>query len=304
MLAGVEKALCARSHGKVKAGMSAIDSLLTGLIDYAGLYPPAGLEMRAAAQNYLNYSRSPHGEALGRFVVDLYRFPELLEAAGDSIGSIRLSLIATTDTDWSRLQRLLGDGHRIEAIEIKTAAPVVIERIAKRIPSGPMLYVEVPMHEQSEELLDVAVAVGARIKLRMGGMTAENIPTTKTVADMLKALAVRHISFKATAGLHHPLRSRHPLTGDSASPLGMMHGFVNLACASALVYFGGEADEARRLLDEEDCEAWRITPDSIVWSSYHWSAAQLSTVRSEFMISFGSCSFVEPIRDLEALGWL
>ena len=284
--------------------MSAIYSLLTDLIDYAGLYPPTCLDMHAAVRNYLEYSHGPHARALGRFVVDVDRFPDLSEEAGDSIRGIRLSLIATPEADWNQLQRLLDEGYRIEAIEIKTADPVLIERSAKRIPAGPMLYVEVPMPAQSEELLEVAAAVGARIKVRMGGITTESIPATQAAADMLQALAVRRVSFKATAGLHHPLRSRHPLTGEPGSPVGMMHGFLNLASASALVYFGGETEGARRLLDEEDRAAWRITPDSIAWSSYHWSAAQLSTVRSEFMISFGSCSFVEPIRDLEALGWL
>lgn len=284
--------------------MSAIDILLTDLFDYAGLYPPAGLDMHAAVRNYLKYSRGSHARALGRFVVDVDRFSELSEAAGDSLRGIRLSLIATPETDWSRLPRLLSDGYQIEAIEIKSAAPAEIERIAKRIPASLILYVEVPLPAQSEELLKVAAAVGARIKVRMGGITTEAIPATQTVADMLKALAVRRISFKATAGLHHPLRARHPLTDEPGSPVGMMHGFVNLACASALVHFGGEAEEARRLLDEEDREAWRIMNDSIALGSYHWSAAQLSTVRSEFMISFGSCSLVEPIRDLEALEWL
>ena len=36
--------------------MSAIETLLAGLFDYAGLYPPAGLGMRSAANNYLEYA--------------------------------------------------------------------------------------------------------------------------------------------------------------------------------------------------------------------------------------------------------
>jgi hypothetical protein len=64
------------------------------------------------------------------------------------------------------------------------------------------------------------------------------------------------------------------------------------------------------LLDEERPEAFFISPgpdrdpDAIAWRSFHWTAAQLRTVRKEFAISFGSCSFEEPIHDLEALGWL
>ena len=45
------------------------DALLNGLIDYAGLFPPAGEDMRTAVHNYADYLRSPDRSAPGRFVV-------------------------------------------------------------------------------------------------------------------------------------------------------------------------------------------------------------------------------------------
>ena len=36
--------------------MTAIETLLAGLFDYAGLYPPASLDLRSAANNYLGYA--------------------------------------------------------------------------------------------------------------------------------------------------------------------------------------------------------------------------------------------------------
>jgi hypothetical protein len=83
-----------------------------------------------------------------------------------------------------------------------------------------------------------------------------------------------------------------------------MHGFVNLVCAAALIHFGGDEDEARVLLNEEDPAAWNISPDTIAWRSFQWSTEQLREVRQQFFISIGSCSFVEPMHGLEALGWL
>jgi hypothetical protein len=83
-----------------------------------------------------------------------------------------------------------------------------------------------------------------------------------------------------------------------------MHGFINLACAAALVLFGSEPEEMSSLLDERDPDAWCITPHSISWRSHQWSTKQLCTVRREFLMSVGTCSFSDPIRDLEALGWL
>ncbi len=83
-----------------------------------------------------------------------------------------------------------------------------------------------------------------------------------------------------------------------------MHGFLNLACAAALLYGGGDLSQAILLLEEQDPNAWQVTPDAIAWRSFRWSTEELRTVRESFLTSFGSCSFTEPIEDLEALGWL
>ena len=284
--------------------MSAIECLLADLFDYAGLFPPTGLDMHSAVRNYLEYGRGAHKQALGRFVVEFDQFPYLFDAAGDYAHGIRLSLIAAPDSDWTELQRLLDKGYRIEAIEIKPVECAEILRAVNRIPEGPDVYFEVPWNAQSPQVIEAVAAAGARAKLRMGGVHADSFPCADAVANMLRGLAGHHISFKATAGLHHPLRSRHPITCAADSPVATMHGFVNLACAAALVLFGGEPEEASLLLGESAPDAWRLAPDLIGWRSHQWSAKQLCTVRREFLMSVGSCSFSDPIRDLEALGWL
>ena len=85
MLAGAEEAVHARKQLEVKPGTTAIGTLLAGLIDYAGLYPPASLDMPSAVGNYLTYRRGPHAAALGRFVVGLDHIAALREAAGHSL---------------------------------------------------------------------------------------------------------------------------------------------------------------------------------------------------------------------------
>ena len=304
MLAGIEKALCASSKRNVNTGMNAINSLLEGLIDYAGLYPPAALDMRSAVRNYLSYSQSAHAATLGRFVLNMERLSELREAAGDSLRSMKLSVIASPNADCAGLSQLLSDGSTVDMIEFKTDQPPEIRHLSRSIPAGMTAYFEIPICGDASAALEAIAAAGARAKLRMGGVVAEAFPGTQVVAKMLHALAVRRIPFKATAGLHHPIRSWHPFTAERDGAAGMMHGFVNLCCAAALLHFGGEAGEARRVLDEEDPCAWQVAQDAIDWRSYHWSTEQLRAVRRQFLISFGSCSFVEPMHDLEALGWL
>jgi len=282
--------------------MTSIETLLAGLIDYAGLYPPAGLDMRTAVGNYCGYQGGPHAFALGRFIVDIARADELREAAGDALSTMPISVIAPPEIDPHRLSSLIAGGFRIESIEIKCAEPATITELGRRLPNNMERYIEIPIQE-STAVLDVLAASQMRAKLRLGGVVPEAFPGAKSVAVILKELADRNIAFKATAGLHHPLRSHHRLTSAQDSSSALMHGFLNLACAAALLHFRGSAGEALHTLQEEDSGAWHVTPDSIRCRAFAWTSAQLGGMRG-FFTSFGSCSFTEPIGDLEVLGWL
>ena len=284
--------------------MSAIEALLAGLIDYAGLYPPAALDMRSAVSNYLAYRHGPHAFALGRFVVNLDRIGELRSAAGDTFSEMKLSVIVPAETALDTLPQVLGENFGLASLEFKINRAVEIDRISTQLPTHQDCYFEIPLSAQHEELFDAVAGCGARAKLRMGGVIAEAFPTAKATAVILKALADRHIPFKATAGLHHPIRSRHPFTYAPGAPSGMMHGFINLTCAAVLLYLGGTAGEASLKLEEEDPGSWRAEPDAICCRALRWTTDQISEARKKFLISFGSCSFTEPIRDLEVLTWL
>lgn len=302
MLAGIEKTLQAGFVDKAEEKMSAIDSLLAGLFDYAGLYPPASLGMRSASNNYLQYARGERASALGKFIVNADRVEELRSLAGDAFG--RLSVVAMAGTDWDKLVGQIGDGTPIDSVEIKCGTAADVERVASTIPREITAYIEIGMDDAGREALKAVAAAGARAKVRMGGVVAEAFPASADVVRMLEAIAEHQLTFKATAGLHHPVRSRRPLTYQPQSPHGVMHGFVNLCCAAALIYLDGDRAEAEALLEEQDPTAWRVLADAIEWRSRRWTASQISEVRSRFLLSIGSCSFEEPIRDLESLGWL
>jgi hypothetical protein len=98
--------------------MSAVETLIAGLFDYAGLYPPAGLSLRSAVDNYLEYSRTKHASALGRFIIDIDRLDELRSVCSDSIDALRVSVIAPEDGNWEVLARQIDAGLRIETVEV------------------------------------------------------------------------------------------------------------------------------------------------------------------------------------------
>jgi hypothetical protein len=290
--------------GAAGEGSSAA-STSSGLIDFAGLFPPAALDMHTAVRKFLEYSRCNHRRALGKFILNLEQFPYLWDAAGDYVRGMPLSVIASPESDWDDLRRMLDKGYAVKAVEIKSAdGAAEVERVAAEVPAGPMIYFEVPVCGSGEEMLAAIESAGACAKLRFGGVTAEAFPSPQAAAYMLAELAHRRMIFKATAGLHHAVRGRYRLTYAEDSPTAVMHGFMNLACAAAVLYFGGEIQEAVEVLEEEWPGAWQVSPEAIAWQQNSWNGDELREVRQKFFAGFGSCSFEEPLRELEALKWL
>lgn len=147
-------------------------------------------------------------------------------------------------------------------------------------------------------LIESLARHGLRAKLRTGGVTADAFPSSTAVAQFLRKCAEYAVPFKATAGLHHPIRCVRPLTYDPDAPRGTMHGFVNLFMAAALL------PHAEAILEDGDPGAFAFDDDTASWRGHAVLTDDLAKLRAEFAISFGSCSFEEPIHDLQELGWL
>ena len=157
-------------------------------------------------------------------------------------------------------------------------------------------------------LRDVVAAVAAQraagstragAKIRTGGLDASMVPDPSAVSAFLAACVVDTVPFKATAGLHHPVRGIDPASGLR------MHGFVNLLVAVALLRAGvADADAAATVVAEEDPDAFVVTADAFGWRDRTVEAAAVASVRADALTAYGSCSFDEPTADLAALGWL
>jgi acyl dehydratase len=134
---------------------------------------------------------------------------------------------------------------------------------------------------------------------------AEAVPPPEKLVRFLVACAALHLPFKATAGLHHPLRSEQAYTYAADSPRGVMHGFLNVFVAAALLREGRiDAAGASNLLSEGRAEAFAFEGDELRVGPYVLNARELASARAGFATCFGSCSFAEPVSDLQALGLL
>ena len=300
---------------------ASLAALLAGAVDYAGLFPPASLVMSAAVDRYDRHRAGPHRVALGRFVVPASRLEELAEAASalpvpsraaGAAGRWPLSVLVSPpfDADWQRVvrfhERNAEGAHwlaRVEAIEVKAAIPDEVWA-AHRVASGVELFVEVPTQPLPVALLDAVREAGGRAKARTGGATPAAFPSSGHLAAWLAHCASLRLPFKATAGLHHPMRADRPLPGGAGAPLVAMHGFLNLLIAAALLHHERiDNRTAAAVLDERDPGAFAFDDERAAWRGRTITASDLAAARS-FALGFGSCSFDEPIEDLAALGLL
>jgi hypothetical protein len=165
------------------------------------------------------------------------------------------------------------------------------------------VYVELPVEEDPKPLIAAVGAAGLRAKLRTGGVSADAFPAAADVARFLAQCAQLGVMFKATAGLHHPVRGEYPLTYDVDSARGTMFGYLNVFLAASHARHGMAADELTRLLEERDARAFRVSDAGIAWRGHMLPTTTLDADRAAFAASFGSCSFREPLDDLSALSF-
>lgn len=243
----------------------ALRALLHNLIDYAGMFPPASLPWDCAIANYGRYRSSEDGWMLGRFVISAAQ----IDAVS---GELEYRFAVLSEQDHPR---------------------------AATIESKKIISISKPAYcEASIDQVDEIKKSGSFAKIRTGGLVPEAIPSIESVAEFILACADRRLPFKATAGLHHPIRSMHPLTYDAGAPSAMMHGFVNLFLAAAFAWRGEQGIEG--ILAETDPAGFSFN-DSAHWRDRSLSADEIAEARRNFAHSFGSCSFEEPVRDLRAL---
>ncbi|MEZ4699608.1 MAG: hypothetical protein R2834_04705 [Rhodothermales bacterium] len=310
---------------------SGVAAFLAGLIDYAGLYPPAALPLADAAAHYRRYLGGPDGWMLGRFVCPAGQLAALdgLLAPDDSC---RLTVIPTggpdaelylgaLDADLAAARAFLdlrAPQSAIELLELRLPAGLLepfepgdvlrfLETLLDRIDraglaprrlfvEGPFLRPDDPRTAQLVELLHSLDADRLGFKIRTGGLNAADFPAPDALAEALAACRDAGLPFKATAGLHHPVRSfRREVNGE-------MHGFLNVFGAGVLAHARGlDRETLARLLSDTDAAHFRLDDAGFAWTNYHAGPTEIALARA-FATSFGSCSFDEPREDLAGIG--
>ncbi len=307
---------------------SSIEGFFHQLIDYAGLFPPAALPMKESFENYIRYQHDPSAWILGRFLCPATRIDELTPFA-ESLkverppfsmicrGGAPSEFLAHLSQD---LQKIGGQGLIVENLEMRLSAdffeePKDLLKEAEVLVSDAglgevSLFYEIPFGEEWKTTMPVVIdrltdhhrgVKGREIgfKLRCGGTERSHYPTSEQVAWALQACSDRNLRFKATAGLHHPFR--HLDQGLQAES----QGFVNLFGAGVLARTHHlRAEEILEILESREEDDFEFEEDSFTFGDWDASTEEIVSARKKFAVSYGSCSFEEPVASLKKLGWI
>ncbi len=280
-----------------------VKALLTAMVDYAGVFPPAKLSVKDAMTQFAQAASGHYAGMLNRFVLPaacLEEFVALQEHFPET--EWRLSVTLTGDVAIA-LQQLQHHRHTIAltALEIPPLPPQELAALLSDVPEGIDLFFEMPV-DQIEAYLSVIWGTPAMAKIRTGGVTVDAFPSAQQIARAIQTFAQAGIPFKATAGLHHALRSQHPLTYESNSLSAWMHGFLNVAIAAAFLYHHKiSLKQAQLILETSKSDSFLFKPEAIAWSGLTLTTSEIHSARHRGFRSFGSCSFKEPVYDLTQL---
>lgn len=298
--------------------------LMQNPIDYAGLFPPAALEMRSALEEYGQAMDSEDEWILNRFVCPAKRLEEcqnLLKDAKSASGDaawVDFAVVGTPlETAASAVASIQSDMKAVKsAFEFGDVTTFEI-----KLPVGPELagclgvvkrafnwfderdvevYLEFPWGDgMSEAIAEAAATVdGVGFKARTGGTKPEHFPEVRQLASFIVEVAGLEATNKFTAGLHQPVRHY------SSETSCYQHGFLNAMVASALATIQhATTNEVEQILNIQDASLFVFTDQEIEVMGHKLSLKDIDEWWL-FFGGFGSCSYREPIEGLQRLGWL
>ena len=323
---------------------SAFTAFMSRIIDYAGMFPPAGLNLEEAFRNYGGYIKSEDEWMLSRFVCTIKTFGNFF----DGNNPARKILDEHKGDNWIKFTILLTGGNSpkefypslekdlkllkkfreenfdslsADSFEVKLPEELHTKSAGKNLLKflnesslifndlgfyGCRMYVEPPVNNDYRYIFEKLAETiaesdhdggNAGFKLRTGGVTPELFPSPEQVACALNVCNLSKIEFKATAGLHHPVR--HYNDGVNTK----MHGFLNVFGAGIFAYANYLNErEITEIINDENPHDFVFENDKFIWKDLSADTESISNARSGFVTTFGSCSFDEPRGDLKTLG--
>jgi hypothetical protein len=319
---------------------ASLRALLAGVIDYAGLFPPAKLPLDQAIRNYARYRQGTDAWMLGRFICPAARLTELAPFVDElfrdgppvvvsALGRGGEEFLQGMTEDLSALAafRERHDGRAVvDTLEVRLAPsrhPALDEPIRLLAQTGassgaPLeaVFVEVPLTDDWQTAVPTAAAALHAVNdlhqgdkglgsARFGFKLRCGGLEASAFPSAAQVAVVLKICHEEGVPLKFTAGLHHPLPRPDSVIGALMHGFVNVFTAAALEWSHGlETGTLNEVLADEDAADFAFDDDGLRWRDLRVSTDWITEVRQSGAVSFGSCSFDEPRDDLRSLGWL
>jgi len=279
-------------------------ALMAGAVDYAGLFPPAQLPLADALAEYRRALAGADAWMLGRFIVPAMQLSVLADAvvrdAHDGRGWTVSAIVREhMDEDAAAVQafnqRAANQHVRVDTIECRPSSSDSITWLAKTFSPAFTVHVEVGVGPTARDDLRVVARHQLRAKVRTGGLAPDAFPAPARLVAFIESARDVGVPFKATAGLHHAMRGAYPLSDEIGAQSATMHGFVNLMLATAAVGERLPTTTAAALLTRTDHSALVFDDERVRWGDVELSIDAIGRMREAQCVSFGACSFREPV---------
>lgn len=291
---------------------TAFQYFMTGILDYAGLFPPAQLDINTAVKNFQTYQQTDNNWMLSKFVISEEKLTSINPPANMTFSVI----LSDSDSErpvngtesWksqiaSFETRLPEDGSTIEHTTF------FLHRIVRKLEAAGIDPTRLFIESAAPDLSDADILAIKKFrrhsghefgyKLRCGGPSSTAVPNPDQVVITIRACIKNDLPIKFTAGLHHPI-SQH-----SASQDILTYGFINMFTAALLGFDGQISDAAMKMcLTDPRVENFHFDDNHLVWNEHTIPVDRIKHLRRKRIISFGSCSFEEPVNDLKDLNYL
>ncbi|MBK9333668.1 MAG: hypothetical protein IPM96_15010 [Ignavibacteria bacterium] len=320
-----------------KIKIKSIGLFTEGIIDYAGLFPPAELDLRTAFSNYMKYLSENNSIILSGFICPVKLLPEL-EIICNEISEfsfpVRISLILSGGKDEITFKENFISDLKIRENFIKGKSPFIrADHFEYKIPES------IVMEDDKELFLDLFRFIsqnsgnGSDSKFNFFAetpLTGDWKRNIKTATDLIEehnekyhdtgfklrtggvtAAAIpsaEQIAFAVRHCLNRNLQMKftaglhHPFRHFDNGINAKMHGFINVFSAGIIAKRHNISDhELIKLIEDENADNFNFTDSGFTWGGYEIENEDIHFARQTFVKSYGSCSFDEPVEDLKKL---
>ena len=153
----------------------------------------------------------------------------------------------------------------VDTLEVKANTVSKIENTVDAMPGGIKAFFEIGLGQNFAELIATLAIDRQHAKIRTGGVRPDEFPGSRDIIRFIRTCLAGNVPFKATAGLHHPIRCYRPLTYAEGGPSGTMHGFLNLFLMTGYARESYKPDTLEELMEEEFGEVFHFDELGVTW---------------------------------------